>query len=198
MNEKQMAQTTETTASSTTTPFTAAQTNTEPARTAQTNAKQTDDTLARAQSISAQTEVIPFLSLNGKAAEAIAFYEQLGATVLLKVTYAQLAAMDDSFHVQPGQEQHITHSILQFGSNKLMIAEASVELEQPWQHGSSFSLCLQSRQHEHMELLYHHMIADARCNIIVPFAPNSFSSGYAAVRDPFGVVFQFTVTRHAF
>ncbi|MFD1888461.1 VOC family protein [Paenibacillus wenxiniae] len=145
-----------------------------------------------------QTEVIPFLSLNGKAAEAIAFYEQLGATVRLKVTYAQLAAIDDSFHVQPGQENYITHSVLELGSGKWMIAEEPADIEQTWQHGNSFSLCLQSRQHEEMEALYTKLTADPRCTIIVPFGPNSFSSGYAAVRDPFGVVFQFTVTRHAF
>lgn len=145
-----------------------------------------------------QTEVIPFLSLNGMAAEAIAFYEQLGARVLLKVTYAQLAAMDDSFQVQPGQENYITHSVLELGSGKLMIAEEPADTDQSWQHGNSFSLCLQSRQHEDMETLYNRLVADPRCTIIIPFGPNSFSSGYAAVRDPFGIVFQFTVTRHAF
>ncbi len=145
-----------------------------------------------------QSEVISFLSLNGKAAEAIAFYEQLGAKVLLKVTYAQLAAMDDSFHVQAGQEHYITHSVLELGSGKLMIAEEAVDTEQAWQAGNSFSLCLQSRQHEDMETLYNRLVADPRCTIIIPFAPNSFSTGYAAVRDPFGIVFQFTVTRHAF
>ena len=145
-----------------------------------------------------QTEVIPFLSLNGQAAEAITYYEQLGAQVLLKVTYEQLATMDADFQVKPGQEQYITHSVLQLGSGKFMIAEEQMDMSEPWQHGNSFSLCLQSRQHADMEMLYNRLVADERCTILVPFAPNSFSTGYAVVRDPFGIVFQFTVTRHAF
>lgn len=145
------------------------------------------------------TEMIPFLSLNGKAAEAIAFYKQvLGAEVLLYVTYEQLAKMDDTFSLQPGQEDYVTHSVLQLGSGKWMIAEDSMDTTRPWQEGNHFSLCLQSKQHEEIEQLYDRLISDERCTIIVPFAPNVFSSGYAIVRDPFGVVFQFTVTRHDF
>lgn len=144
-------------------------------------------------------EIIPFLSLNGKAAEAIDFYKQvLGANVLLHVTYEQLAKMDRAFPVQPGQEQYVAHSVLQLGSGKWMIAEEAMDDTRPWLDGNHFSLCLQSKQHEDMEQLYHRLISDERCTIIVPFVPNVFSSGYAIVRDPFGVVFQFTVTRHDF
>lgn len=146
-----------------------------------------------------QTEVIPFLSLNGRAAEAIAFYEQtLGAEVLLKVSYADMAGRDTSFRFEAGQENWITHSVLRIGANKIMIAEEEQDSTRPWSQGNEFSLCIQSRDPDSIRHVYDRLTADGRTVILAPLAANSFSSGYGAVRDPFGVVFQFTVTRHAF
>ncbi|MCQ4088461.1 VOC family protein [Saccharibacillus sp. JS10] len=146
-----------------------------------------------------QTEVIPFLSLNGRAAEAIAFYEQkLGAKVWMKVSYADMAKMDESFEYAEEQKDWITHSVLQIGANKLMIAEEALDLTKPWSSGNEFSLCIQSRNHDAIVDLYERLTSDSRTAILAPLAANSFSTGYGAVRDPFGVVFQFTVTRHEF
>ncbi|MDO3411251.1 VOC family protein [Saccharibacillus sp. CPCC 101409] len=144
-------------------------------------------------------EVIPFLSLNGRAAEAIAFYVRtLDAEILLKVSYADMAGRDESFTFEKGQEDYVTHSVLQIGSGKLMLAEEEMDRTRPWSAGNDFSLCIQSRDHAEIERLYNRLTADERVTVLSPLAPNSFSSGYAAVRDPFGVVFQFTVTRHEF
>jgi len=146
-----------------------------------------------------QTEYIPFLSLNGQAAEAITFYEQaLNAEVLLKVSYADMAKRDESFQYEQGQEDWITHSVLQIGVNKIMIAEERMDTTRPWSAGNDFSLCIQSRDHDTIVGLYKRLTADERTIVLSPLAANSFSSGYGAVRDPFGVVFQFTVTRHSF
>lgn len=157
------------------------------------------DKKSTGQTADTQVEMIPFLSLNGQAAAAIAFYEQvLDAEVLLKVSYAEMAQRDDSFHYAAGQEEWITHSVLRIGANKIMIAEEEQDTTRPWSAGNDFSLCLQSTDHAAIERLYDRLTADARTVILAPLAANSFSSGYGAVRDPFGVVFQFTVTRHAF
>lgn len=144
-------------------------------------------------------EAIPFLSLNGQAAEAIEFYQRtLDAEVLLKVSYAEMQKMDPDFRYAAGQEQHITHSVLRIGSTKLMIAEEQMDPTRPWSAGNDFSLCLQSQDHDEIVRCYERLTDDERTTVLVPLAANSFSSGYGAVRDPFGVVFQFTVTRHAF
>ncbi|MEJ8306996.1 VOC family protein [Saccharibacillus sacchari] len=146
-----------------------------------------------------QAEVIPFLSLHGQAAEAIYFYEQkLGAIVLLKVSYADMAQRDKTFQYASGQEAWITHSVLQIGANKIMIAEEETDTTRPWSAGNDFSLCLQSRDHDTIVGFYERLTSDERTTILVPLTANSFSSGYGIVRDPFGVVFQFTVTQHAF
>lgn len=144
-------------------------------------------------------EAIPFLSLNGRAAEAIEFYQRtLEAEVLLKVSYAEMQKMDPDFRYEAGQEDHITHSVLRIGSTKLMIAEEQMDPTRPWSAGNDFSLCLQSQVHDEIVRCYERLTEDERTTVLAPLAANSFSSGYGAVRDPFGVVFQFTVTRHAF
>lgn len=144
-------------------------------------------------------EAIPFLSLNGQAAEAIEFYQRtLDAEVLLKVSYAEMQKTEPDFCYETGQENYITHSVLQIGSTKLMIAEEQMDPTRAWSAGNDFSLCLQSQSHDEIVRCYERLTDDERTTVLVPLAANSFSSGYGAVRDPFGVVFQFTVTRHAF
>jgi len=161
------------------------------------NTNKNEDQAAKAADM--QAEVISFLSLNGRAAEAISFYEQkLGATALLKVSYADMAKRDETFKHEAGQEEWITHSVLQIGANKIMIAEEEMDTTRPWSAGNDFSLCLQSRDHDTIADLYERLTSDERTTVLVPLTANSFSSGYGIVRDPFGVVFQFTVTQHRF
>lgn len=144
-------------------------------------------------------EVIPFLSLNGQAANAIAFYEQnLNARVLFKVTYEQMAKMDPDFHYQEGEAHYIVHSVLEIGQNKIMLAEENSEQNKEWQRANHFSLCLQAQEKETIETLYRNIIQHKGTTIIEPLHANSFSSGYAIVKDPFGIIFQLTVTRHNF
>ncbi|PGZ10288.1 VOC family protein [Bacillus cereus] len=144
-------------------------------------------------------EVIPFLSLNGQGAKAIAFYEQhLGAKVLFKKNYKEMKEIDPNFTYEESQEHYITHSVLQIGTNKIMIAEQAVDSTRPWQLSNSSSLCIQSKDFQAIEAFYHNLIKHEEVHILTPFEKNSFSPGYAIVRDPFGIVIQLTVTRHDF
>lgn len=144
-------------------------------------------------------EVIPFLSLNGQGAEAIAFYEQyLEAKVLFKKTYKEMKEMDPQFTYEDGQDNYITHSVLQIGRNKIMIAEEEMDPTRPWQLSNSSSLCIQSKDFLIIETIYHNLIEHNEVRILIPFEKNSFSPGYASVRDPFGIVIQLTVTKHDF
>jgi PhnB protein len=144
-------------------------------------------------------ETIPFLSLNGQAANAISFYQKyLNANVLLKVTYKQLKKMDPNFRYPEGQDEYITHSVLELGRNKIMIAEEEQDTSRPWQLGNSSSLCIQSKDQETIENLYNSITRHKDVTVVVPYGPNAFSPGYAIIRDPFDVVIQFGVTRHDF
>ncbi|MGM7637191.1 VOC family protein [Bacillus sp. Hm123] len=144
-------------------------------------------------------EVIPFLSLNGDAAAAIAFYEKyLGANVLFKKNYKEMKEMSPNFHYEEGQDEYITHSVLEIGANKLMIAEEEMDTSQPWQLGNSSSLCIQSKDKHVISKLYEVLVQHEQVTVLVPFEENSFSPGYGIIRDPFGIVIQLCVTVHDF
>lgn len=144
-------------------------------------------------------EVIPFLSLKGKAADAIAFYEKyLGAKVLFKKNYKEMKEMNPHFHYEAGQDEYITHSVLEIGTDKLMIAEEEMDPSKPWQLGNSFSLCIQSKDRQVIRHLYESLVQHEKVTVLTPLAQNSFSPGYAIIRDPFGVVIQLCVTVHDF
>lgn len=144
-------------------------------------------------------EVIPFLSMNGDAAAAIAFYEKyLGANVLFKKNYKEMKEMNPGFEYPAGQDDYITHSVLQIGVNKLMIAEEEMDTSRPWQLGNSTSLCIQSKDKRTMTELYHSLVQHEQVTVLVPYEQNDFSPGYGIVRDPFGIVIQLCVTVHDF
>lgn len=146
-----------------------------------------------------QFEVIPFLSLNGKGAKAITFYEQyLGAKTLFKKTYQEMKEIDPEFTYEEGQEDYITHSVLQIGMNKIMIAEDEMDTTRPWELGNSSSLCVQSKDFSVIESIFQKLTTHDEVSILVPFEANAFSAGYGIVRDPFGVVIQLVVTKHDF
>jgi PhnB protein len=144
-------------------------------------------------------EVIPFLSMNGDAAAAIAFYEKyLGANVLFKKNYKEMKEMNPRFEYPEGQDEYITHSVLQIGVNKLMIAEEEMDTGRPWQLGNSTSLCIQSKDKSTMTELYNSLVQHEQVKVLVPYEQNEFSPGYGIVRDPFGIVIQLCVTVHDF
>ncbi|MBW8351276.1 VOC family protein [Bacillus sp. IITD106] len=144
-------------------------------------------------------EVIPFLSLNGTAAKAIAFYEKhLSAKVLFKKTYKEMKEMNPNFHYEEGQDEYITHSVLEIGANKLMIAEEAMDSSRPWQLGNSSSLCIQSKDKNIINKLYQSLVEHNEVTVLVPLKENAFSPGYAIIRDPFGIVIQLCVTVHDF
>ncbi|MCK6078862.1 VOC family protein [Paenibacillus silvae] len=144
-------------------------------------------------------EVIPFLSMNGDAAEAIAFYEKtLGAKVLFRKSYKEMKEMSPEFTYPAGQDEYITHSVLQVGVNKVMIAEEAMDAERPWESGNSISMCIQSQDQEQIDRLYEELSQYPGVKVLVPYEGNEFSPGYGIVRDPFGVVIQLCVTVHDF
>ncbi|WJH27631.1 VOC family protein [Paenibacillus sp. CC-CFT742] len=144
-------------------------------------------------------EVIPFLSMNGDAAAAIAFYEKvLGAKVLFKKSYKEMKEMNPGFEYPAGQDEYITHSVLEIGVNKIMIAEEAMDPEKPWQLGNSTSLCIQSKDKTTMDQLYTSLVQHEDVKVLVPYEQNEFSPGYGIVRDPFGIAIQLCVTVHDF
>lgn len=136
-------------------------------------------------------EVVTFLSMNGRGAEAIDFYtKHLNAKVIFKVTYEDMTKMDPTMVVESGKEQWISHSILQVGVHKIMIAEETMVPKEDYILGNNVSLCLQSADKEEIEELYNSLTQDQRTKVISPLGKVVFSEAYGIVRDPFGMLIQ--------
>lgn len=136
-------------------------------------------------------EVAVFLSMNGRAKEALTFYKkQLGAKELLVVTYEEMAQRDPSFQLTEENKHFISHSVLQIGKTKIMIAEESMDPTETVTIGNNFSLCIQSADLVEIQTLYSNLTSDKRVKIILPLNQIIFSGAYAILEDPFGVQIQ--------
>ncbi|MGM7684801.1 VOC family protein [Cytobacillus sp. Hm23] len=136
-------------------------------------------------------EIAVFLSMNGKAYEAINFYKKhLNAKELLCVTYSDMAKRDDSLVLTEGNKDYISHSVLQLGKTKLMIAEETMLPSENYNVGNNISLCIQSASLAEIQNFHTNLTSDDRVQIITPLAKNVFSEAYGIVQDPYGVQIQ--------
>jgi PhnB protein len=136
-------------------------------------------------------EVVTFLSMNGRGAEAIDFYvKKLNAKVIFRVTYEDMKKMDPLMVVEAGKEQWIAHSILEAGVHRIMLAEETMVPKSAYNVGNNISLCIQSADREEIERMYGSLIEDTRTEVVAPLGRVVFSEAYAIVKDPFGVLIQ--------
>lgn len=136
-------------------------------------------------------EVVTFLSMNGKGAEAIEFYRHhLAAEVLLKVTYEDMKKLDPSMEVDGEKEQWVSHSVLKVGMHKIMLAEETMVPELDYVAGNNFSLCIQSADRAEIERMYASLMQAPHTKVVRPLGKIVFSEAYGIIQDPFGVLIQ--------
>ncbi|ALA40790.1 MULTISPECIES: VOC family protein [Paenibacillus] len=141
--------------------------------------------------MSTTLEVAIFLSMNGKAKEAIHFYKKhFSAEELFLVTYQDMAQRDSSIQLTDENKNYISHSVLSIGKTKVMIAEDTMNPSEEYTVGNNTSLCIQSADLEEIKRFYDSLITDDRVKIIVPLSNNVFSQAYGIIEDPFGIQIQ--------
>ncbi|KEO78179.1 VOC family protein [Paenibacillus polymyxa] len=141
--------------------------------------------------MSTTLEVAIFLSMNGKAKEAIHFYKKhFNAEELFLVTYQDMAQRDSSIQLTDKNKNYIAHSVLSIGKTKVMIAEDTMNPSEKYTVGNNTSLCIQSADLEEIKHFYNSLITDNRVKIIVPLSNNMFSQAYGIIEDPFGIQIQ--------
>ncbi|KAF6576240.1 VOC family protein [Paenibacillus sp. EKM212P] len=141
--------------------------------------------------MSTTLEVAIFLSMKGKAKEAIHFYKKhLNAKELFLVTYQDMAQRDSSIQLTDENKNYISHSVLSIGKSKVMIAEDTMNISEKYTVGNNTSLCIQSADLEEIKRFYNSLITDDRVKIIVPLSNNVFSQAYGIIEDPFGIQIQ--------
>lgn len=141
--------------------------------------------------MSTTLEIAIFLSMDGRAKEAINFYKNhFNAEELLLVTYQDLAKRDSSIQLTDENKNFISHSVLSIGRTKVMIAEDTMNTSEAYTVGNNTSLCIQSSDLAEIEHFYNSLITDDRVKIIVPLSNNIFSKAYGIIEDPFGIQIQ--------
>ncbi|MGW8440299.1 VOC family protein [Paenibacillus sp. S33] len=141
--------------------------------------------------MSTTLEVAIFLSMNGKAKEAIHFYKKhFNAEELFLVTYQDMAQRDSSIQLTDENKNYISHSVLAIGKTKVMIAEDTMNPSEEYTVGNNTSLCIQSADLEEIKRFYNSLITDDRVKIIVHLSNNVFSQAYGIIEDPFGIQIQ--------
>ena len=141
--------------------------------------------------MSTTLEVAIFLSMNGRAKEAVDFYKKhFNAEELLLVTYEDMAKRDSSLQLTEENKEYISHSVLTIGKTKVMLAEDAMEVSEKYVVGNNTSLCIQSADLEEIKHFYKSLTTDGRVRIIVPLSSNVFSKAYGILEDPFGIQIQ--------
>ncbi|GIO00414.1 VOC family protein [Brevibacillus laterosporus] len=141
--------------------------------------------------MSTTLEIAIFLSMNGKAKEAIHFYKNhFNAEELLLVTYQDMAKRDSSIQLTDENKDYISHSVLSIGRTKVMIAEDTMNISEEYTVGNNTSFCMQSADLEEIEHFYNSLLTDDRVKVILPLSKNVFSKAYGIIEDPFGIQIQ--------
>ncbi|RAV16702.1 VOC family protein [Paenibacillus contaminans] len=141
--------------------------------------------------MSTTLEAAIFLSMNGKAKEAVDFYKKhLNAEERLLVTYEDMAKRDSSLQLTDENKHYISHSVLSIGKTKVMLAEDTMDGKETYTVGNNTSLCIQSADLEEIEHFYKSLTTDDRVRVIVPLSANVFSKAYGIIEDPFGIQIQ--------
>lgn len=130
-------------------------------------------------------KLTPYITLAGKAREAIQFYEQaIGAKVISMVTYGDMPEMSNTFNDE--LKNLVANAKLQVGESELMFSD------DPWgtsmADGKKVTICITTNEVEKSKQIYEALRQGGQVNM--PFQEEAFSPGFGDITDKFGVTFQ--------
>ncbi|MFH5186351.1 VOC family protein [Paenibacillus sp. TAB 01] len=131
-------------------------------------------------------QLTPFIMLDGKAHEAIRFYEEaLGAKVVFKQTFGE-GPQNPVSPLSEEEKARVAHSVLKIGEAELMVSDslpgASLEA------GSQVNICLVTTDAAQAGQVYDALSAGGQVHI--PLGEIHFSPAYGMITDRYGVTFQ--------
>lgn len=130
-------------------------------------------------------KLTPYITLEGRAKEAIQFYEQtIGAEILSITTYGEMADMPNTF--TDDLKGLVAHAKLKVGGTELMFSDAPGGT--PIENGKRVTICITTNDVEKSKRIYETLRQDGQVNL--PFKEEPFSPGFGDVTDKFGVTFQ--------
>ncbi|BDR52561.1 VOC family protein [Bombiscardovia nodaiensis] len=138
--------------------------------------------------------VAVFLSLAGRANEAIAWYQDvLGGQTVFKISNREFKEhYNPQLEIPEGQEDYISHSVTQIGNLQLQIADNPVGEDVAMKTGNSLSLDIMVDDVEEARAIFAKATAHEGTRVLRQPAPNEFADFYAIIEDPFGTLLQIT------
>jgi PhnB protein len=137
-------------------------------------------------------QLSPYLLMNGKAEEAIHYYEEvLGAELLFKQTIGE-GPEEERVKFKDSEQKYLAHAVIQIGDTKVMLADLFHEL--PYEVGSQVSICITAQKKEEAQRIYGRLAQEGK--EIIELAEVYFSPAYGMVKDKFGVIFQIFTARN--
>ncbi|GGB61603.1 VOC family protein [Fictibacillus barbaricus] len=137
-------------------------------------------------------QLSPYLLMNGKAEEAIRYYEKvLGAELLFKQTIGE-GPEEERVKFKESEQKYLAHAVIQIGDTKVMLADLFLEL--PFQQGNQVSICITTQTKEEAQQIYGKLAEEGE--VIIELEEVYFSPAYGMVKDKFGVMFQIFTARN--
>lgn len=138
-----------------------------------------------------------FLTLNGKAEEAITFYQEVfNGELFFKITNQEFKnQLNPELELKKGTEHFISHSILKIGETELQIADNPFYENMEFSAGTQISFSMLTKDLQEAKSIYNKIMRYS--DVVVYQAPseNEFADFYAIVKDPFGQMIQLTHER---
>lgn len=127
-----------------------------------------------------------YLTLDGTAKEAIAFYERaLGAKVIFSQSFGEMPA-NPEFPLPEAAKDRIGHAMIQIGESHLMFSDTFPG--QPVTSGNQISLCITTDSVAKSQELFQALSDGGQ--VLMPLKEEFFSPSYGALIDKFGINFQ--------
>ncbi|MDQ0494689.1 VOC family protein [Paenibacillus brasilensis] len=136
--------------------------------------------------------LIPYITMNGNAKEAIEFYEKaLDAQLLFIQTFGEMPENPD-FPIPAEVKERVGHATLKVGETELMFSDTFPG--SPFSSGNQVSICITTDSVEQAQTMFDALQQGGQVGM--PLQETHFSPAYGNVTDKFGVTFQiFTEAR---
>lgn len=141
-----------------------------------------------------ELEFAIFLSLNGQAEEAISFYQRVfEGRLLFKISNKEFKEqLNSAMKLPKGQENFISHSIVQIGALQLQIADNPIYEQMNFTQGNQVSFSILPQDLTTAKRLYEKAVQEEKVKVIQAPLENEFADFYAIIQDPFGTIIQLT------
>ncbi|RKD25782.1 hypothetical protein BEP19_02245 [Ammoniphilus oxalaticus] len=132
----------------------------------------------------------PYLIFDGRAREAIQFYEKaLGGQVLGIMTFGDMPG-DPNHPLTEDMKKRVMHGQLKVGEADLMFSDTFEGM--PYQPGNTIQIAIHPKEETEAREIFA-ALGDDGGQVIMPLQKTDWSPLYGQVKDKFGVTFQVNV-----